>query len=78
MLVVFEHIEPEKLVKVHREIRRVLNPGGMYVMTTPAIWTARLLTFLARLSLTSDVEIREHKDSYNHSMISSVLQEAHF
>ncbi|GAG35560.1 unnamed protein product, partial [marine sediment metagenome] len=36
MLAVFEHIEPGKLVKIHKEIYRILKPGGMYIMTTPA------------------------------------------
>lgn len=78
MLAVFEHIEPRKLVKIHKEIYRILKPSGMYIMTTPAFWTDRLLRFFAKLSLISDIEIREHKDSYNHSMISSVLQKALF
>lgn len=78
MLAVFEHIEPGKLVKIHKEIYRVLKPGGMYIMTTPAIWTDGLLRFLAKLHLISDVSIREHKGSYNHSIISSILEESHF
>jgi len=36
MLAVFEHIEPERLVKLVADIRRVLRPGGMYILTTPA------------------------------------------
>lgn len=78
MLAVFEHIEPRKLVKIHKEIYRILKPGGIYIMTTPAIWTDGLLRFLARLGLISNVQIGEHKDSYNHSMISSILREALF
>ena len=78
MLAVFEHIEPGKLVKIHKEIYRVLKPGGMYIMTTPAIWIDGLLRFLARLGLISNVQIGEHKGSYNHSMISSILEESHF
>jgi 2-polyprenyl-3-methyl-5-hydroxy-6-metoxy-1,4-benzoquinol methylase len=78
MLAVFEHIEPENLVGIHKEIHRILKPGGMYVMTTPAIWTDGLLKFLAKLHLISNISISEHKNSYNHSMISSILQEAHF
>jgi len=78
MLAVFEHIEPQHLVRLHKEIYRVLKPGGMYVMTTPAAWTGPLLRLLAKLHLISDVPISEHKGSYSHSMISSVLQEADF
>ena len=78
MLAVFEHLEPRNLIKVHREIYRVLKPGGIYIMTTPASWTDRLLRFLAKIRLITDVEIKEHKGAYNHSMISAVLQESNF
>ena len=78
MLAVFEHIEPKQLVRIHREINRVLKPGGIYVMTTPAFWTDGLLKFLAKLRLISGVSISEHKDSYNSSMVSSILQAADF
>jgi len=78
MLGVFEHIEATSLIKIHREVHRILKPGGMYVMTTPAFWTEMLLTLLAKLRLISAVEISDHKDCYNHAMISSILQEAHF
>lgn len=78
MLAVFEHIIPENLVKVHKEIYRVLKRGGIYIMTTPAFWTDHLLRILAKLRLISDIEIKEHKGYYSHSMISSVLQAADF
>lgn len=78
MLAVFEHIEPEQLVRIHREINRVLKPGGIYVMTTPAFWTEGLLKFLVKLRLISGVSISEHKDSYDSSMVSSILQDAGF
>jgi len=78
MLAVFEHIEPKELVRVHREIRRILKPGGLYVMTTPAFWTDPLLRFLAKIRLISDVSIKEHKDNYRHSRIAAVLEKAGF
>jgi SAM-dependent methyltransferase len=78
MLAVFEHIEPDMLVHLHSEIYRILRPGGLYVMTTPAFWTDGLLRFLAKIRLISDVEIRGHKASYTHSAIASVLQKADF
>ncbi len=78
MLAVFEHIEPGQLADVHGEIYRILKPGGLYFMTTPAVWTDGLLRFLARIGLISDVEIKDHKGSYNHSMAASILQQAGF
>ncbi len=78
MLAVFEHIEPAKLVSVHKEIYRILKKGGLYVITTPAFWTDGLLRFLAGIRLISDVEIRDHKGSYSHSKIKAVFQQAGF
>jgi len=78
MLAVFEHLEVRQLVRIHREIYRVLKPGGIYVMTTPAFWTDRLLRFLASIGLISAVEINEHKGSYRFSDVSRVLRDASF
>lgn len=78
MLAVFEHIDPKLLVRIHREINRILKPGGLYVMTTPAFWTDGLLKFLAKLHLINGDSISEHKGSYSCSSISSVLQAAGF
>jgi len=78
MLAVFEHIEPSELVRIHSEIYRILKPGGIFVMTTPAFWTDGLLRFLSKLHLISDISISEHKDSYNRSKIFLVLNEAGF
>ena len=77
MLAVFEHIDPKELVRIHKEIHRVLKPGGIYIMTTPAFWTDGLLRFLAKLHLISST-ISEHKGSYNRLAILSVLQDAGF
>ncbi len=78
MLAVFEHIEPEKLISVHRDIHRILKPEGLYIMTTPAFWTAGLLSFLAKIKIISDAPIKEHKGSYKYSDVSSVLNKADF
>jgi hypothetical protein len=78
MLAVFEHIDPSVLSSLLADVRRVLKPGGVYVMTTPAHWTDKLLALLARVGLVSHEEIDEHKGSYRHSDIRSVLEEAGF
>lgn len=78
MLAVFEHVEQKRLVGILREIHRILKPGGIYIMTTPAAWTDRLLKFMAKLRLVSHVELEEHKDAYTPSRIFSILQDSGF
>jgi len=78
MLAVFEHIEPERLPVLLAEIRRVLKPGGMYILTTPAGWTDKLLRILAKLRLVSAAEIEDHKAAYDHAKIASLLLNAQF
>jgi SAM-dependent methyltransferase len=78
MLAVLEHIEPEKLTKVLAEIRRVLKPGGLYLLTTPARWTESLLRLMAKLRFVSPDEINDHKDTYDHNKLVSVLTKAKF
>lgn len=74
MLAVFEHIEPEQLCRLVAEIHRVLVPGGIYILTTPAWWTDGLLRFMAALRLVSPVEIADHKDTYSHKKITRILE----
>jgi ubiquinone/menaquinone biosynthesis C-methylase UbiE len=78
MLAVFEHIEPELLPELLSEIHRILKPGGMYLLTTPAVWTDGLLRVLAKLRLVSPVEIEEHKDAYTHPRIGDLLARGGF
>jgi 2-polyprenyl-3-methyl-5-hydroxy-6-metoxy-1,4-benzoquinol methylase len=78
MLAVFEHIEPELLPELLAEIHRILKPGGMYLLTTPAVWTDGLLRVLAGLRLVSPVEIEEHKDAYTHPRIGDLLAKGGF
>lgn len=78
MLAVYEHIEPSKLLGIVREIRRILLPGGLFILTTPAFWTDPLLRFMAEFGLVSAGSIAEHKDSYSGRMIRDKLMEAGF
>jgi len=78
MLAVFEHIAPHRLVELLMEARRVLRPGGVYVLTTPAAWTGWLLALMSRLGLVSRDEIEEHKGSYSQREIRATLEAAGF
>lgn len=78
MLAVFEHLESSRLVGVLKEIKRVLKSDGIFILTTPAAWTDRLLRFMAKLRLISAEEINEHQDAYTQSSIISCFEMAGF
>lgn len=78
MLAVFEHLDEPVLIDLLREIRRVLVPGGVFVMTTPADWTAGILTRMAKLWLVSSEEVGEHKNQYSLAQIRDLLTRAGF
>lgn len=78
MLAVIEHVEPAKIRKVFEEIRRILRPGGICVITTPAVSARPLLRLMAKTGLVSSIEIKEHKYAYSRNKIVSALEEASF
>ena len=78
MLAVFEHLEHGVLDSVLAETYRVLEPGGVFIMTTPAWWTDPLLRTMARVGLVSSEEIDEHVDAYDHKDIFDFLHRAGF
>lgn len=74
MLAVVEHIEPAVVPPIFDEINRILAPGGVFILTTPAPWTDRLLRLLARLNLVSREEIEEHKAAYSpHDLLGKLV-----
>lgn len=78
MLAVFEHLERERLPGVFREIWRVLKPDGMYILTTPAAWTDRLLRIMSKARLVSPEEIMEHKGAYTPRELRNIIKDAGF
>ena len=69
MLAVIEHLDPTKLVTLFSEAYRVLQPGGLVIITTPAAWSDRLLHWMAGLNLVSTEEIEEHAFAYTLPLI---------
>jgi len=60
MLAVIEHLNPQSLVTLFAEVHRILRPGGMLIITTPAAWSGGILNLMAGLNLVSAEEIKEH------------------
>ncbi len=69
LLAVVEHLNPNSLVLLFQETYRVLRPGGVVILTTPAAWSDGLLKLMARLGLVSAEEIGEHVFAYTLPLI---------
>ncbi|VVB51864.1 Ubiquinone biosynthesis O-methyltransferase [uncultured archaeon] len=78
MLAVIEHIKPERVPEVLKEVRRVLKQGGTLVVTTPAPWTRIPLNLMAKIRLVSREEIHEHTAYYTTTSIRTQLADAGF
>jgi SAM-dependent methyltransferase len=78
MLAVFEHLEPHKVAELVDDVHRLLKPGGVFVMTTPASWTDPILEVMSDLKLVSAHETDEHKQTYSHHTIKSVFEQTDF
>lgn len=78
MLAVFEHIDNKKLKFVLRDIKRVLKNRGIFIITTPAPWSDKLLHQMARIGLISSEEIHEHKHNHAQKSIEAILCDAGF
>ena len=76
MLAVFEHLEISCLDMLFSEIKRILTPGGMFVITTPAVWAEGILRIMAWTGLVSSQEINDHKISLRSPEIREVLKKA--
>jgi SAM-dependent methyltransferase len=64
LLAVVEHLNPDSMARLFQEACRVLRPGGIVILTTPAAWSDGLLKLMAQLRLVSAEEIHEHAFAY--------------
>lgn len=78
MLAVFEHIEPPLLPAMINEIYRILKPGGIFALTTPAGWTDGILRLMARFGLINAALFEEHKDVYTIKKIDEIFSKTLF
>lgn len=78
LLAVVEHLNPDSMAMLFREVHRVLRPGGMVIMTTPAAWSDGLLHWMARVRLVSAEEIDEHAYAYTLPLIGWYFGQAGF
>lgn len=78
MLAVVEHLDPASLVVLFGEAHRVLQPGGLLFVTTPAGWSDGLLRVMARVGLVSAEEINEHKFAYTLPLLGWYFGKANF
>ena len=69
LLAVVEHLNPDSMAILFQECRRVLRPGGMVILTTPAAWSDGILHVMAHLNLVSAEEIHEHAFAYTMPLI---------
>jgi SAM-dependent methyltransferase len=78
LLAVVEHLDPELMAMLFKEVYRTLKPGGMVVLTTPAAWSDGLLKFMARINLVSAEEIHEHAYAYTLPLLGWYFGQAGF
>jgi SAM-dependent methyltransferase len=78
LLAVVEHLDPELMAILFREVYRTLKPGGMVVLTTPAAWSDGLLKFMASINLVSAEEIHEHAYAYTLPLLGWYFGQAGF
>lgn len=78
MLAVIEHLDPNRLSTLIDEIHRILKPGGLFILTTPASWTHGLLKAVSRTPLISHEEIDEHEYQYQRKEVKAFLDSGRF
>ena len=78
LLAVIEHLNPACLVELFKECNRILADNGVLILTTPASWSDSILKFMAKISLVSHEEIKEHVYAYTLPLIGWYFGKAGF
>ena len=78
LLAVVEHVPLDTATRVVSEVHRVLRPGGIVVVTTPAAWTDPILRMLARIGLVSSEEIGEHQSLFTRESLGQLFAKEAF
>jgi SAM-dependent methyltransferase len=78
LLAVVEHLDPSLMAILFKEVYRVIKPGGIVILTTPAAWADGLLKFMASINLVSAEEIHEHAYAYTLPLLGWYFGQAGF
>ncbi len=78
LLAVVEHLDPQNMAVLFKEVYRVLAPDGLVVLTTPSAWSSGLLKTMANINLVSKEEIEEHVYAYTLPIIGWYFGQAGF
>lgn len=78
LLAVIEHLAPETVRSLLGEVRRVLRPGGLAILTVPSRQGDRLLSVLSRLRLASAEQHAEHQVLYDARRLRGLLLDVGF
>jgi SAM-dependent methyltransferase len=78
LLAVVEHLDPQNMALLFKEVYRILAPQGLIILTTPSAWSSGLLNTMARINLVSKEEIHEHVYAYTLPIIGWYFGQAGF
>ncbi len=78
MLAVMEHLSPPALGACVREVRRVLKPGGMLIVTAPVFAAGAVLRVLACLGLVCKAGVDDHQRLYSPARLERLLSSGGF
>lgn len=78
VLAVVEHLPPDRVLGLLKDIHRVLCPGGRVIITTPAPHARLILTMLSALHMVSKQEIADHRQLYSTRELHTLLSAGGF